>query len=300
MVEIVEQRDADRCGDLGDLVPERDAMAAHERDDIGRDDLGLREVGVRQQDRELVSAQPGQDVGLAAADAQCRREAAQELVADGVAELVVDGLEAVEVEHDDRCGGREAPLTGDLQLELLLEAPPVEEAGQEVVVDQVLETPRDRTALGDVLYLVDERVLGRRRPGRHRQRHPDARLVLATEPQRCGVRRDVPIQTGAHRRDLVTTIRLDHVVHRTPDEVVRLAAGDARERGIRERDAAGVVDHRHPDRCVAECRLERIRAHSPDLPSKDDDARRHAVERNANRGQGWQRRSNRLDRRSSR
>ena len=48
---------------------------------------------------ELVAAQPGQDVGGAQPVAQAPRHDLQHLVADVVAQRVVDGLEAVEVDE---------------------------------------------------------------------------------------------------------------------------------------------------------------------------------------------------------
>ena len=54
------------------------------------------------QQGELVAAEPGQEIGLAR---QCRRGAAdglQHLVADGVAERVVDRLEVVEIDAEHR------------------------------------------------------------------------------------------------------------------------------------------------------------------------------------------------------
>ncbi len=65
----------------------------------------LRLVERPQEQRELVAAEPGDQIGLARASPQRRADAShQHLVADGVAERVVDRLEVVEIdaEHRDR------------------------------------------------------------------------------------------------------------------------------------------------------------------------------------------------------
>ena len=89
------------------------------------------EVAAREQDRELVAAEPGQHVG-----ARGRRRGAgaatrvEQVVAGGVAEGVVDGLEAVEVEQQqDR-------LVGGGLVEPVGEAGAVGEAGERVAVGE--------------------------------------------------------------------------------------------------------------------------------------------------------------------
>ena len=55
-----------------------------------------------QENRELVAAEPGQRVALAQARLEPARRRDQQLVADQVAEAVVDDLEAIEIEVEDR------------------------------------------------------------------------------------------------------------------------------------------------------------------------------------------------------
>ena len=71
---------------------------------------GLVGVGLRREHAELVAALADDRVLVAHGRAQRVGDLAQQLVADRVAERVVDGLEAVEVEHEHataagRCGG---------------------------------------------------------------------------------------------------------------------------------------------------------------------------------------------------
>ena len=69
-----------------------------------------RDVRVLEQHGELVAAQPGSGVTLPDRLADALGDALEQLVADGVAEAVVDVLEVVEVEehHDERLGGTAA------------------------------------------------------------------------------------------------------------------------------------------------------------------------------------------------
>ena len=73
--------------------PQRLEQPLGQRDDAA---VGARGLG---QDRELVAAEPRDDVVRAAVLLDAARHRDQELVADGVAQAVVDQLEAVEVEE---------------------------------------------------------------------------------------------------------------------------------------------------------------------------------------------------------
>ncbi len=154
--EAVEQGDPDARGDVDrPLAEHRDLPAERLHDALGHD---LRLIGVRlgKEHGELVSAHSRQDVGLAHAVPERSRDAPEEIVARLVAEGVVDVLEVVQVDHEHRALGSVARHPLHLAGQLLLEAPPVEEAGQEIVVDQVLEACRQLLALRDVLDLRHE------------------------------------------------------------------------------------------------------------------------------------------------
>ena len=77
-------------------------MAADRRQQLERDRARGGGARVRHQDAELVAAEAGNDVGLAHPARDHRGHAADQLVALGVAERVVDVLEAVDVEQDHR------------------------------------------------------------------------------------------------------------------------------------------------------------------------------------------------------
>jgi hypothetical protein len=91
--------------------------------------LRLVEATFRDQDGELVAAEPGEDVAGAQPGLEPRPHLPQQLVAGVVPEAVVDLLEAVEVEQQEGGGpagggGRQDPLALEQQ------RPPVGEAGE--------------------------------------------------------------------------------------------------------------------------------------------------------------------------
>ena len=89
------------------------------------------EVGVRavEDDRELVAADPREQVVRAQGDLQARRDERQQLVAVVMAERVVDVLEVVEVDDEQR--QRAVGLAvAQRALEALVERPAVGDAGQ--------------------------------------------------------------------------------------------------------------------------------------------------------------------------
>ena len=80
----------------------------------------------------------------------------EQVVARLVAEGVVDGLEAVEVHEQERGLLAVAPTARDLATELLLEAPPVPQIGQRIVVGEALQRGLHALAHRDVLDVDDE------------------------------------------------------------------------------------------------------------------------------------------------
>ena len=107
--------DGDAGGQLdGDLEPvEVDRLADQHTHGLGEGRQGLGVV-LRQHERELVAAEPRrQHVGREGLP-QPAGHALQQAVAGRVAEAVVDLLEAVEIEHDDREGPRRREPVGDL------------------------------------------------------------------------------------------------------------------------------------------------------------------------------------------
>ena len=106
--------------------------------DVGRDALGALGIAIRQQDDELVAAEPAQHVFGPDLLAQTLRELNQQFVAGGVAERVVDVLEMVDVEEGERnvAAGRTGGDRGGDQVPQLRA---VGQAGEDVVIGE----PRD-------------------------------------------------------------------------------------------------------------------------------------------------------------
>src|SRR5437868_14910363 len=88
------------------------------------DARGLVDARVREEDPELVAAEAREDVGRAQLAADQVREADQRGVAGGVPELVVDRLEAVEIEQRQRAAAA---------AQRLVEEADVVDAGERIV-----------------------------------------------------------------------------------------------------------------------------------------------------------------------
>ena len=161
-----------------------------------------RVVGARQvlhQYRELVAADAGHQVGAAGAGPQPLGHRLQHDVACGVAQAVVDGLEAVEIEEYQCAAGALAPGARERALERVEEERAVRQPREAVVAREALqvglgvlplqeksEQARDVGECGDPVELALARPLAahldhpeHRAPRAHRHRELDARA-------RCG------------------------------------------------------------------------------------------------------------------
>ena len=197
-----ERGDAERPG----------AAAQRTRQDVPRDAGRLVRPVVRQQDRELVPADPEPAIrpAQAAEDDPCRGP--QELIAPGVSLGLVGLLEVVEIDQQegDRAGLGANP--GDLAVELLLERAVIAETGQPVaqhlqaravvgVLEPVLLRFARRHPLpgppdthpGHDAERHHERQQGDRHPaqlgagrGRDQQRRPDPQRGARAEPAHLG------------------------------------------------------------------------------------------------------------------
>ncbi len=145
------QRDAD--GGVGDELVAADVVRRGHRRENARDQrgdvVGLREIVA--DDGELVAAEPGDEIGLVDAGAQPHRHFLEQFVADRMAEAVVDALEAVEIEIEQRQPAAMAAHALERLLELLAEQHAVRQARQRVVMREMRDAPFRLLALGDVL-----------------------------------------------------------------------------------------------------------------------------------------------------
>ena len=163
------------------LAERRGEPVAHAVDEVGHRPGAVLEVG--QHEHELVAAEPGHEVALTHAAPQPGGHLAQRRVPGRVPARVVDGLEAVEVEHHhaDRARARARP--GQRRVQRPLERAPVREPRQHVGVGLVARAPVLLHARGHVVVGRDRAVLGAvavvERVGVHL--HPQQRAVPAHE-----------------------------------------------------------------------------------------------------------------------
>ena len=113
-------------------------------------------VAVVDIERELVAAQPRDRIGAAHAMAESLRHLGEQQVAGLVAERVVDQLEVVEVEEDDRQLLRVRVLCEQAARQLLQKALAVQQPGQLIVLRHVEDAALRPLLVGDVLEDGDE------------------------------------------------------------------------------------------------------------------------------------------------
>ena len=102
-------RDADAGADHDRMAVEQIGLADRLKQPPRQQHGILRARQPALDDRELIGVEAGDDIVLAQRRAQALGDAAQQLVADAVAERIVDRLEIVEVEHQHRDLFRAAP-----------------------------------------------------------------------------------------------------------------------------------------------------------------------------------------------
>ena len=110
--------------------------------------LGARHAAL--DDREFIGVEPRQHVFLAQRRAQPLGDAAQQLVADAVAERIVDRLEIVEAEHQHRHLVGAAPRVQQEVVHLLAQQGAVRQSGQAVMLGHEGQPRLGALALGDV------------------------------------------------------------------------------------------------------------------------------------------------------
>ena len=197
---------------------------------LTRGRLGV--VAVLDHHRELVAAEARDHVLGAQARAQPRGDRHQQLVAGGVAEAVVDGLEVVEVDEQHR---ELAAPVGDRGLDLVGEQRSVGEVRERVVVGLVVELLLEDRQLHDglleaVVLERDARVAG--------ERVEQSQVVVVERAHDAEA-------VGEHDRAdhaLLAGERCDHRVGHAAGLEVALQASPA-ERGVeRDRAAAAALE----------------------------------------------------------
>ncbi|MCW2615470.1 MAG: hypothetical protein JWN08_2464 [Frankiales bacterium] len=208
-------------------------------------------------DDELVTSQPRDQVAVAAGAGQARGDRAEQFVAGAVAERVVDHLEPVEVEEQQR--QRTAGV--EQVLEVLVERSTVGQTGQRVTEGLPLQPVRALDTPGDVAgraLQLEHPALGPHGPDHRLDPHPPA--VRGRHPVPAG--RDLAgaqdPDEGGDERCLVVLV--DEVGGRPCLQLGRLAAEDVpqRRRGVQARPVVAV-----PRDDVGEGGDRRVRLRSP-------------------------------------
>ena len=110
-------------------------------------------VGLRGEHAELVTPEPGDGVLGAHGPPQGAGDVAQQVVAGGVTEAVVELLEAVEVQHHQSEGLPRPPVAGDLVVGAREQRPAVGHAGhgirERIAAQRVALAFQERQALAE-------------------------------------------------------------------------------------------------------------------------------------------------------
>ena len=235
----VNHRDADRGADIDGMAADR-IGGAHRGDDASGD--RLQRIGVRRADGQngkFIAAEPGDEIVATHHMTETLGDRENEFVADMMAERIVDVLEMVEVDEEDRRGRTAAPHFADQPLQALAEIDAVGQAADRIVQG---EMPQPRLAGGNRLRSAprvahDQAAEECETGDRDSDEGQNAGGDLASRPARipgqvgdrvitqvgdCGdvaVDRLVPIFGGAQPRQLQTVAEL--LQHRGVDELHR-------------------------------------------------------------------------------
>ena len=143
--------------------------------------LGVRERGLGEDDRELVAADAAGDVGAADDRAHALGELREHGVAGQVADPLVDRLEVVDVEDDEREPAVVAVRAGDLARERVVEVAPVVEARERVEVGELARLAEAARVL-DRRARVRGELLERGESRRRSASRPSSRQKTASVP----------------------------------------------------------------------------------------------------------------------
>ena len=160
-------RDADAGADLDQVVVDLVALAQAIDDAPGQAGGVLVRLDVLLEHHEFVAAEPRHEILRPQHFAQAVGDRAQQLVAAGMAERVVDLLELVEVDEQQRRQLLGAMLDRQQAADLVAEIDPVGKRGQFVVARQMADLGFGVAPLGDVFEQHDRAAAGHRleRPG---------------------------------------------------------------------------------------------------------------------------------------
>ena len=128
-------------------------------------------VGADGKNHEFVAPQTGDRIAGAQHASQALGDAAQQLVADGVAERVVDHLEAIKIEEQQQTALVVALRLFHGVLDAVVKQQAVRQAGQRIMMRHVIES---------LLRIVNGRHIGK---GGHKMRHHAIRVAHDTDAE---------------------------------------------------------------------------------------------------------------------
>ena len=208
-------------------------------------------VGQRGEDHELVTTEAGDEVLHPQARPDAVRHLAEQRVADVVPEVVVHGLEVVEV--DEQAPEHLVTPVGrrDHRLEALLEGGAVGDVGERVVRRRVGEAGRVGHLVGDVVDLgqhVTGLVVLVAHEG-HRHLRPEERAVRSVV---LGPQVELVATVGRprldHRPELLDRLGAGHLGDVLTDQLVLGGIQQRAQRAVDPDDGAVELDDGHADR----------------------------------------------------
>ena len=116
----------------------------------------LRMVQMRDDDGELVATEPHDDIAPPHRGRQAGRDLAEQVVSGGMAERIVDRLEPIEIETQQRQLTAAGSDLGEPQLEMLMKHRTVGQSGEDVMTRQMSDALLGDLALGDVDIRADD------------------------------------------------------------------------------------------------------------------------------------------------
>ena len=179
---LVQLHDADGHADAEAATAPVEAEVAHQFAQLLGDAPADLQTAVGQQDREFVAAQARQGIGVAQAGPQQAGELAQHLVARGVAAVVVDQLELVQVQVQQHMVGVADPGRQRL-LETALELASVDQRGEVVMRGLIGQDLAHALVVGHVLQHRDAADDGAAAGAQRSQAAVDEDALLVVEAQ---------------------------------------------------------------------------------------------------------------------
>ena len=268
-------RDSDARAHRRRLIVQQEGLAQQVEHAPGRPPHLVGAADVLEQDRELVPAQPRGRVAGPQAAAQPPGDARQQLVAGGVPQGVVDRLEVVEVEEQDRDREGGAQLARQRVFDAVAEQRAVGQLGQRIVEGPVAQLLLERAALADIAERDDDGLhLGRVEQVGAQGLHEELGAVPPFQP---------PVGPGAlprtlhglreQRRHLAEVVWVHEGGQPAADQLVGVAAERPARRGVRREDLPARVQREDRLRSVVDEGTDPCVRHALELAL----AGRHAV-----------------------